>query len=119
VCDFDSERVRTEAMTNLRELAKSLGEYADSDLLIVGHTDQLGSRAYNQRLSEHRASRGATYLTSEGVDAARLDARGVGEAEPVATNDTEAGRQANRRVEIAIFAGAKARAAAKKASAGG
>jgi flagellar motor protein MotB len=53
------------------------------------------------------------------VDDARLDSRGVGETEPIATNDTEAGRQANRRVEVAIFAGAKARAAAKKASAGG
>jgi outer membrane protein OmpA-like peptidoglycan-associated protein len=117
--DFDSELVRTEAKTNLRELARSLGEYSDSDLMIVGNTDQLCSLAYNQRLSEHRANSVATYLRSEGVDDARLDSRGVGETEPIATNDTEAGRQANRRVEVAIFAGAKARAAAKKASAGG
>jgi outer membrane protein OmpA-like peptidoglycan-associated protein len=112
--DFDSDVVRTEARTNLSELARSLEEYSGSDLLIVGHTDQVGSLAYNQGLSEHRANSVAAYLRSEGVDGGRLDTRGLGETEPIATNDTEAGRQANRRVEVAIFASAEARAAARR-----
>jgi outer membrane protein OmpA-like peptidoglycan-associated protein len=111
--DFDSDVVRAEARTNLGELARSLAAYAGSDLLIVGYTDQVGSLAYNQGLSEQRANSVATYLRSQGVDGARLEARGLGETEPIATNDTEAGRQANRRVEVAIFASAEARAAAR------
>ena len=112
--DFDSDVVRMEAGANLSELARSLEEYAGSDLLIVGHADQVGSLAYNQGLSEHRANSVAAYLRSEGVDGGRLDTRGLGETEPIATNDTEAGRQANRRVEVAIFASAEARAAARR-----
>jgi outer membrane protein OmpA-like peptidoglycan-associated protein len=112
--DFDSDVVRPEAKANLRELAASLGKYPGSDLLILGHTDQLGSPAYNQALSERRANAAATYLMSQGVSAARIAARGLGETEPVASNETEAGRQTNRRVEVAIFASEAARAAAAK-----
>lgn len=102
--DFDSDVVRTEARANLRELATSLDKYPGSDLVIIGHTDQLGSVGYNQSLSERRATAAATYLVSEGVNGSRLATRGLGETEPTATNETEAGRQANRRVEVAIFA---------------
>lgn len=112
--DFDSYSVRAEAGANLTELARSLEEYSGSDLLIVGHTDQVGSQSYNQGLSERRASSVSTFLRSRGVDGARLEARGLGETEPTATNDTEAGRQANRRVEVAIFASPEARAAARQ-----
>jgi outer membrane protein OmpA-like peptidoglycan-associated protein len=82
--------------------------------LIIGHTDQLGSAAYNQALSERRANAAATYLMSQGVGGTRIATRGLGETEPVASNETEAGRQANRRVEVAIFASKEARAAAAK-----
>ena len=112
---FDSSVVRSEARTNLQELAASLSKYPGSDLLILGHTDQLGSAAYNQELSERRAGSAATYLMSQGVSGLRLATRGLGEAEPVSSNATEAGRQANRRVEISIFASKEARAAALKA----
>jgi outer membrane protein OmpA-like peptidoglycan-associated protein len=112
--DFDSDVVRPEARINLRELALSLEKYPGSDVLILGHTDQLGSGAYNQGLSERRANSGATYLRSQGVDGSRLATRGLGETEPSATNETEAGRQANRRVEVSIFASKEARAAAAK-----
>jgi outer membrane protein OmpA-like peptidoglycan-associated protein len=112
--DFDSDVVRAEAKTNLHELAASLDKYPGSNLLIVGHTDALGSTAYNQALSERRANAAATYLISQGVAGSRIATRGLGETEPVATNDTEAGRQANRRVEVAIFASPEARAAAAK-----
>lgn len=112
--DFDSDVVRPEAKANLHELAASLDKYPGSNLLIVGHTDALGSTAYNQALSERRANAAATYLMSQGVAGSRIAARGLGETEPVASNDTEAGRQANRRVEVAIFASPEARAAAAK-----
>jgi outer membrane protein OmpA-like peptidoglycan-associated protein len=112
--DFDSDVVRPEARVNLHELAVSLEKYPGSDLLILGHTDQLGSVAYNQGLSERRANSGATYLMSQGVSGTRVATRGLGETEPIATNETEAGRQANRRVEISIFASKETRAAAVK-----
>ena len=112
--DFDSDVVRPEARVNLHELAVSLEKYPGSDLLILGHTDQLGSVTYNQGLSERRANSGATYLMSQGVSGTRVATRGLGETEPIATNETEAGRQANRRVEISIFASKETRAAAAK-----
>ena len=112
--DFDSDVVRPEARVNLHELAVSLEKYPGSDLLILGHTDQLGSVAYNQGLSERRANSGATYLMSQGVSGTRVATRGLGETEPIATNETEAGRQANRRVEVSIFASKETRAAAAK-----
>jgi outer membrane protein OmpA-like peptidoglycan-associated protein len=102
--DFDSDVVKPEARTNLHELAASLDKYPETDLVIVGHTDQVGTNAYNQALSERRARAAASYLVSQGVSGSRIDDRGLGETEPIAANDTEAGRMANRRVEVAIFA---------------
>lgn len=107
--DFDSDVVRAEAASNLRNLAASLEKYANTDLLIVGHTDAVGTSQYNQTLSQRRATAAANYLTAQGVDPARLQAVGRGETEPLATNDTEGGRQLNRRVEVAIYANASAR----------
>jgi outer membrane protein OmpA-like peptidoglycan-associated protein len=113
--DFDSDRVLPTAQSNFRELSKSLNKYPGSDLLIVGHTDQVGSGTYNQDLSERRASSAATYLVSQGVSRSRISTRGLGETEPVASNETELGRQQNRRVEVAIYASAAKRAAAERA----
>jgi len=101
---FDSDSILPAAGTNLRELATSLQKYPDSQLLIVGHTDNVGDASYNQRLSERRSNSAATYLASQGVARTRLAASGKGESEPVTTNDTDAGRQQNRRVEVAIYA---------------
>ena len=112
--DFDSDVVRTEARTNLRELALSLSQHPGSELLILGHTDQLGSTTYNQDLSERRAGSAGSYLMSQGVAGIRIATRGLGESEAIATNDTEAGRQANRRVEVAIYASKEARANAAR-----
>jgi outer membrane protein OmpA-like peptidoglycan-associated protein len=114
--DFNSNVLRSEARTNLRELAKSLDKYPNSDLLIAGHTDSVGTDDYNQRLSERRAAAAADFLAAQGVDRARIQMRGLGEAEPVAPNATEQGRQQNRRVEVAIFANeALRRSAAQQA----
>jgi len=107
--DFDSDVVRSSAAQNLGNLAASLNKYPNTDLLIVGHTDAVGTGDYNQGLSQRRATAAANYLASQGVSAARLRALGRGETEPLATNDTEAGRQLNRRVEIAIVANASTR----------
>lgn len=102
--DFDSDRIRAEAAQNLRNLAASLDEYPNTDLLIVGHTDSVGTSTYNQALSERRAAATAQYLAGVGVAANRLRTVGRGETEPVASNATDAGRQENRRVEVAIYA---------------
>src|SRR3982075_1730028 len=101
---FDSDSIQTAAATNLRELASSLQKYPESQLLIVGHTDNVGDANYNQRLSERRANSSAAYLAAQGVARARLATSGKGKSEPVATNETDAGRQKNRRVEVAIYA---------------
>jgi outer membrane protein OmpA-like peptidoglycan-associated protein len=101
---FDSDSIQAAAGTNLRELASSLQKYPDSQLLIVGHTDNVGDDSYNQRLSERRSNSAAAYLGTQGVARTRLAATGKGESEPVTTNETDAGRQKNRRVEVAIYA---------------
>jgi outer membrane protein OmpA-like peptidoglycan-associated protein len=102
--DFDSDVIKSEAGRNLRTLASSLDKYPNSDLLIVGHTDQVGSAAYNQSLSERRAASAANYLVTQGVARTRVSTRGMGETEPFASNDTELGRSQNRRVAVAIYA---------------
>lgn len=110
---FDSESavIRPDAAQNLRQLAASLEEYPDTDLLIVGHTDSRGTDAYNQELSGRRAASASSYLESQGVSSTRMQASGRGETEAIASNDTEAGRQMNRRIEVAIYAAESARTA--------
>jgi outer membrane protein OmpA-like peptidoglycan-associated protein len=112
--DFDSYSVKPTARENLRELAASLDKYPDTELLIVGHTDSVGTDGYNQRLSEQRARAAADFLASQGVDRARLRATGLGEAEPKVDNASEAGRAQNRRVEVAIYASEKLKAEARR-----
>lgn len=101
---FDSDAILPAGRENLRQLAQSLQNYPGTEVLIVGHTDSVGSDDYNLRLSYRRAEAARQFLISQGVPAARIRVEGRGELEPVATNETEAGRQLNRRVEIAIFA---------------
>lgn len=101
--DFDSDAIRSDAAVNLESLAASLKQYPNTNLLIVGHTDALGSSSYNQDLSTRRANSASSYLAMRGVGANRLRTTGKGETEAVATNETEAGRQRNRRIEVAIY----------------
>ena len=114
---FDSDVVRGDARSNLNELARSLDKYDESNLLIVGHTDAVGRESYNQDLSERRAESATGYLISQGVDRNRVDTRGLGETEPVATNETDSGRAKNRRVEVAIYASEEMRDRAKREAA--
>ncbi len=111
--DFDSDVIRSTAAENLRNLAVSLKKYPNTDLLIVGHTDALGSTSYNQDLSTRRANSASQYLVTQGVSSIRTRTSGKGELEALATNETEAGRQLNRRIEVAIYAGEKARTASR------
>jgi len=113
--DFDSYALRPEAREHLTNLAASLNEYPDSELLIVGHTDSSGADDYNQTLSERRADAAGSFLIRGGVLPSRVRTTGMGETEPVAPNDTEDGMQQNRRVEVAIFASEEYR---KKAGGG-
>jgi outer membrane protein OmpA-like peptidoglycan-associated protein len=88
---------------NLGRLAAFLKDYPDRAVLVEGHTDNTGSDEYNQSLSERRAESVRSFLISDGVDAQRVLARGYGKSYPIAGNDSAAGRQLNRRVEIVIL----------------
>jgi outer membrane protein OmpA-like peptidoglycan-associated protein len=101
---YDSDVLTAAAQQNLSTLASSLDKYPNTDIIIVGHTDSNGSDTYNMSLSERRAAAAVNYLVSRGVARSRLRGAGRGETEPVASNETDAGRQQNRRVEVAIYA---------------
>ena len=116
--DFDSDVIKPTAAGNLQELARSLTKYPNSNLLIVGHTDSQGDDAYNMSLSQRRANSAAAYLRAQGVPSSRISTSGRGEAEPVASNDSEAGKAQNRRVEVAIYASPEYRDQVKKSSSG-
>src|SRR6476620_6805642 len=82
--DFDSDVIRPDAGLNLQTLARSLKKYPNTQLLIVGHTDALGTTAYNQDLSARRASSASRYLTMQGLSSSRMQTSGKGELEPLA-----------------------------------
>ena len=99
---YDSANVQPQFQQTLNQVAETLGQYQQTYIDVYGHTDSTGSDAYNQHLSERRADSVAKYLESRGVQSARIGTRGYGESQPIASNDTDAGRAANRRVEIKI-----------------
>ena len=115
--DFDSDVVKSAAAGNLDELARNLSKYTDSNLMIAGHTDATGGSDYNQTLSEQRARAAARYLASQGVTQ-YVATVGLGEREPVSSNTTEAGRQQNRRVEVAVYASAALQEEARRQASG-
>ncbi|MBI0475558.1 OmpA family protein [Sphingomonas sp. MA1305] len=99
---YDSAAVQPQFQRTLDQVADTLAQYNQTYIDVYGHTDSTGSDAYNQQLSERRAVAVADYLSSRGVQPARIGTRGFGESQPIASNDTDAGRAANRRVEIKI-----------------
>jgi outer membrane protein OmpA-like peptidoglycan-associated protein len=103
--EFDQARLTTNARTILDGVAAELVAYPDIHVQIAGHTDAKGSDAYNERLSAQRAAAVVDYLASKGVKAARMTSVGLGESQPVADNETEEGRELNRRVELKIVRG--------------
>jgi outer membrane protein OmpA-like peptidoglycan-associated protein len=111
--DWDKSDLRAQAKTNIESLAKILNKYPDTDILIEGDTDSTGSEDYNLKLSERRAQSVANYLMGLGVPSSRISMVGLGEMNPIASNDSDYGRQQNRRVEVAIFANDKLKKAAQ------
>ena len=101
---FNSSKLGQGAEASLTEFAKSLINNPQTDVQIYGHTDNVGTRAANEKVSNARATEVKNFLTNAGVPAARLSSQGLAYDYPVASNDTEAGRAQNRRVEIYITA---------------
>ena len=100
--DTGSVNIKPAFHSTMDKLADVVVRYGKTTLTIVGHTDNVGSNQYNQNLSERRALSVAQYFESRRVSPLRLATLGKGEGEPVASNNTESGRQANRRVEIFV-----------------
>jgi outer membrane protein OmpA-like peptidoglycan-associated protein len=98
----DSTALRPDLQNDLRAVAANLQKYKDSTIEVIGHTDNTGTAAYNQDLSQRRASTVASSLISYGVPSSRVRALGRGEDQPIASNLTPEGMALNRRVEIII-----------------
>lgn len=98
----DSAQIQPQFQPTLSSLAQTLRQYDRTVIDIAGHTDSTGSATYNQQLSEQRAASVANYLISQGINPNRVIHGGFGESRPIATNQTPAGRQANRRVDIQV-----------------
>lgn len=113
---FDKSALSYPAKENLDKLVVVLNEYSETDIEIQGHTDNTGSLAYNQRLSEERANEVSGYLADKGVSSSRLNIKGFGETVPKYDNDSDAGRIENRRVEFLITANEKMKAEAAEAA---
>jgi len=112
--DLNSYQLKDDAKNNIKELARVLQKYSDTNILIEGHTDDTGTNEYNQKLSEQRADAVGNYAKSLGVLGTRMAINGYGESQPAEDNKTEAGRKANRRVEVAIMANKKLKKAAER-----
>jgi len=114
--DFGKASLSANAKTNIDNLAASLNNYPNTDIIIIGHTDDVGSDSFNMNLSDQRAGSVRVYAINQGVDADRLKTVGKGESEPIVVNDTDANKALNRRVEIVIVANDKLKAEAKTAA---
>jgi outer membrane protein OmpA-like peptidoglycan-associated protein len=102
--DVNSTTLKDAAKDNIKTLANSLTQYPGTDVQIIGHTDNTGTQTYNMSLSERRAAAVKAFAVAQGVPSARMSTLGKGFSEPIADNTTEAGKAANRRVEIVIVA---------------
>jgi outer membrane protein OmpA-like peptidoglycan-associated protein len=100
--DTDSSNIKPGFQSTMDKLADVVVRYGKTSLTIVGHTDNVGSNQYNQKLSERRAHSVAQYFESHNVNPVRMAISGKGETQPIASNANEAGRQQNRRVEIYV-----------------
>lgn len=111
---FDESNLSNDAKTNLDKLVTVLNGFPDTDIEVQGHTDNKGSDAYNQTLSEKRAGVVSGYLSGKGISHSRLNIRGFGENSPKYSNNTKDGQMQNRRVEFLITANEKMKAEAEK-----
>lgn len=104
---YDQSDLSAQAKTNLTKLANVLNKYPDTNIEVLGHTDDKGTDQYNQGLSERRAIAASNYLKAQGIASSRLSTRGLGESDPKVANDTDVNRAENRRVEFVITANQK------------
>jgi outer membrane protein OmpA-like peptidoglycan-associated protein len=111
---FNSADLGGNAQANLGKLVDVLNRYPNTNIQVIGHTDSIGTAAYNQTLSERRANSVVSYLQSHNIASSRLSAKGMGQTDPIASNSTEEGRAQNRRVEFVITANEQMKAEAKK-----
>lgn len=111
---FDKSDLTAAAKTNIQSLAGSINQYPGTDIKVIGHTDNKGTENYNMSLSERRAAAVKAYAVSQGVPSSRLITIGKGFSEPIADNTTDAGRAANRRVEVVIVANDQLKQQAKQ-----
>jgi outer membrane protein OmpA-like peptidoglycan-associated protein len=111
---YDKSDLSSDAKVNLEKLVKILNVYPDTDIEVQGHTDNKGSEAYNQNLSQTRAGAVSTYLYNKGIANSRIRTKGFGENMPKYDNKTDEGRSQNRRVEFLITANEKMKAEAEK-----
>ena len=112
--DFNKATLKASSYSKLQQMVQIMNDYPDYSLSIAGHTDSKGDDAYNQNLSYERAASARAYMLSKGIPADRIEARGYGESKPIATNDTEAGRALNRRVDFDPYLTGEANAAEVK-----
>jgi len=105
--DFNKSDLKDNARTNIQNLAATMKNNPETNILIVGHTDDVGSDDYNMSLSRRRAASVRDFTIAQGIPSNRLSIEGRGESEPIADNTTESGRAQNRRVEIVIVANEK------------
>jgi outer membrane protein OmpA-like peptidoglycan-associated protein len=112
--DIDQADLKNQSQTELAKLSGILNKYADTNIMLAGHTDSTGSEEHNLGLSRRRARSVADFLTTQNVDPARFAVEGYGKSDPIASNDTSAGRAENRRVEVAIWANEKLKKVAKE-----
>lgn len=105
--EYNKSVLTAEAKTNLQKLIPIFNEYPDTNLLVIGYTDDVGSQEYNLPLSEKRANSVVDYLKSQGIISSRLTSMGRGKLDPRADNSTDVGRSQNRRVEFVITANEK------------
>jgi len=101
--DFNKTTLKPQFYGALNGVASTLAEYNQTMIEVVGHTDSIGTDAVNNRISKERADAVAAYLSAQGVQRERIETLGAGKAYPIASNDTEAGRAQNRRVEIRVI----------------
>jgi len=102
--EFDKSDLTSQAKSNLDKLVKVFKEHPDTKLMIYGYTDNVGKEEYNLKLSRSRANAVKAYLVSKGISTKRMTTEGMGIADPIASNSTDAGRAKNRRVEFSIVA---------------
>ena len=112
--DVDKAALKQNSKDELAELAMILNKYADTNILIEGHTDSTGSEEHNLALSKRRAESVSNWLAMQKVDPTRFTVMGYGKAQPVAPNETAEGRALNRRVDVGIMANDKLKKVAKE-----